>query len=153
MENNNCIFCKIANGEIGAVKIWENENFFAILDNKPNTKGMTLVMPKAHYESYAFDMPEDVYCELQKATREVAKILEKGLGVMRVAMVMEGMGVNHTHIKLYPMYGLSEKFSADWAEDRIYFEKYDGYISTKLGPDATMEELEKVAREIMENNK
>ena len=35
----NCIFCKIANGEIPSAKIWENENFIAILDINPNTKG------------------------------------------------------------------------------------------------------------------
>jgi histidine triad (HIT) family protein len=41
-----CIFCKIANGEIESVKIWEDKDFFAILDVNPNTKGMTLVLTK-----------------------------------------------------------------------------------------------------------
>jgi len=59
----NCIFCKIAAGEIPAATIWENNKFLAVLDANPNTKGMTLIIPKAHYDSYAFEMPDDVYCE------------------------------------------------------------------------------------------
>ncbi|MFI5205890.1 MAG: HIT family protein, partial [Candidatus Paceibacterales bacterium] len=39
----NCIFCKIIKGEIGAAKVWEDDNFLAVLDINPNTKGMTLV--------------------------------------------------------------------------------------------------------------
>lgn len=87
-----CIFCKIIKGEIESVKIWEDENFVAILDVNPNTKGMTLVLTKKHYKSYAFDMPEKIYQEFMEATKRVAKMLEKGLDVVRVSMVMEGMG-------------------------------------------------------------
>ena len=39
---SDCIFCKIANGEMPSVKIWEDEKFLAILDINPNTEGMTL---------------------------------------------------------------------------------------------------------------
>ena len=46
---SDCIFCKIAKGEIPSVKIWEDDEFFAILDLFPNTKGMTLVIPKSHF--------------------------------------------------------------------------------------------------------
>lgn len=56
-----CVFCKIVAGEIDSAKIWEDDEFLAILDIMPNTKGMTLVLTKKHYDSYAFDMPEDVY--------------------------------------------------------------------------------------------
>ncbi|MCD6444824.1 hypothetical protein J7L70_07495 [Candidatus Bathyarchaeota archaeon] len=67
------------------------------------------------------------------AAKKVAKILERGLSVKRVAMVMEGMGINHAHIKLYPLHGLKEKFEETWAKERVFFEKYEGYISTQLG--------------------
>lgn len=144
----NCIFCKIANGEIPAVKIWEDGNFLAILDAFPNTKGMTLVMPKKHYDSYVFDMDDTDYCEFMKAAKTVAKILEKGLDVKRVALVMEGMGVNHAHLKLYPLYGLEEKFQEMWAKEEVFFNNYPGYISTQLGPKANIAELQKIAEEI-----
>jgi len=144
----NCIFCKIVKGEIDSAKIWENEEFLAILDVNPNTKGMTLLLTKQHYDSYAFDMPKDIYQRFMEATQKVAKILEKGLAVKRVAMVMEGMGINHAHIKLYPLYGITDKFEEIWAKEKVFFEKYEGYISTQLGPKADISELKKLAEEI-----
>lgn len=148
---DNCIFCKIAKGEIDSAKIWEDDKFLAILDVNPNTTGMTLVLPKEHFDSYAFDMPETDYQKLMLASKKVAKILEKGLEVKRVALVMEGMGVNHAHIKLYPLYGIGEKFEEIWAKDRLFFDKYEGYISTQLGPKADIQELKKLAEEIGKN--
>jgi len=149
---DNCIFCKIIKGDAESVKIWENDDFIAILDINPNTKGVTLVIPKEHYDSYAFDMPEDVYSKLMIATREVAKILEKGLKVQRVAMVMEGMGINHVHIKLYPINGIDEKFKEMWGKEKIFFDKYEGYISTQIGHQVGFDELKKVAEEIKDNS-
>jgi len=150
---DNCIFCKIAKGKIDSVKIWEDKDFLAILDINPNTKGMTLVVSKEHYDSYVFDVPDVVYQKFMLAIAKVAKILEKGLAVHRVAMVMEGMGVNHAHIKLYPIYGIDEKFKEIWAKEKIFFEKYEGYISTQLGPQADISELKDLAEEIKKKSK
>lgn len=143
-----CIFCKFVSGEIDSAKIWEDKEFFAILDNNPNTLGMTLVITKEHYSSYAFDMPEGVYARFTKAARKVSKLLDKKLPVQRTVMVMEGMGINHSHIKLYPLHGLSEKFTEMWGKDRVFFEKYPGYISTQLGPQAKLEDLKRLANKI-----
>ncbi len=143
-----CIFCKIIKGEIPCAKIWEDENFLAILDAFPNTKGMTLVMPKNHHDSYIFSMSDDTYQKFFLAVKNVSLLLEKALDVKRVAVVVEGLGVNHAHIKLYPIYGLEKEFEETWAKDRIYFERYEGYISTQLGPQANREELNKLAEEI-----
>ena len=113
-----CIFCKIANGEIDSAKIWEDKNFVAVLDINPNTKGMTLVMPKKHFDSDVFLMPDKDYQNLMLATKKVSEILRKGLNVNRVAMVAEGMGVNHVHIKLYPLYGIEREFKEIWAKEK-----------------------------------
>jgi diadenosine tetraphosphate (Ap4A) HIT family hydrolase len=143
-----CIFCKIVKGEIDSAKIWEDDEFLAILDIMPNTKGMTLVLTKKHYDSYAFDMPEDVYLRFMSASKKVARILEKGLDVARVAMVMEGMGINHAHIKLYPLHGVKEKFKEMWTKEKVFFDKYEGYISTQTGPKIDINKLKKLAEEI-----
>ena len=143
-----CIFCKIAKGEFSSAKIWEDDEFFAILDLNPNTKGMSLVLPKKHFDSYVFSMPDDIYQRFALVAKKVAQKLEKALGVKRVAMVMEGMGVNHAHIKLYPMYGLDDEFKEIWAKEQTFFKKYPGYITTVLGPRADFEELKKLAEEI-----
>ncbi len=143
-----CIFCSIVNGKTGAAVIWEDKEFLAILDVNPAVRGMTLVLPKKHYPSYAFDLPDVVYASLFRAARNVALLLDKKLGVRRTAMAMEGLGVNHVHIKLYPMHGLREKFTETWAPERVFFRKYPGYLSTQLGPKADLRALKKLAQKI-----
>jgi len=143
-----CVFCKISGKEIESVRIWEDEEFFAILDIHPNTEGMTLVLTKKHYSSYAFDLNDDIYKRLMIATKKVAKILDKKLNVKRTAMIMEGMGIDHAHVKLYPLHGLDKKFKEMWAKDKVYFKKYEGYISTQLGPQTDFEKLKKLADKI-----
>jgi len=140
-----CIFCKIVKDEIPSVKIWEDDKFIAILDKFPNVKGMTLVIPKKHFDSYVSEMNDKDYQELMLASKKVARLLDKKLKVMRTALVMEGLGVNHAHIKLYPIHGLDKKFKETWAKEKIFFEKYEGYISTQLGPEKSIEELNKIA--------
>ena len=135
MENKteNCIFCKIAKGEIPSVKIWEDEKHLAILDINPNTEGMTLVLTKEHYDSDPTEIPDKNLKELIIAAKKVAKILKKKLKVQKVGFVIEGLGVNHIHVKLYPIYPSNES---------------EGYITTKLGPQKSIEELNKLAERI-----
>jgi diadenosine tetraphosphate (Ap4A) HIT family hydrolase len=129
-------------------KVWENDEFLAFLDIYPNTRGMTLVIPKQHYDSYVFEMPEPAYSRLMSAAREVVSLLERGLGVHRVALAMEGMGVDHAHLKLYPLHGLTAKFKETIADSQIFFDRYAGYISTQLGPRMGDDELRQLAAAI-----
>ena len=147
MENS-CIFCKIISRKIDSAILWEDKEFIAVLDINPNTKGMALVLSKKHYDSYVFDMPEDVYVRMMLAAKKVAKAIEKAFNITRVAMVMEGMGINHAHIKLYPLHGITKKFKEMWASETVFFEKYEGYISTQLGPKADMKELKSIASQV-----
>ncbi len=143
-----CLFCKIVNGEVPSHKVYEDEAHIAFLDINPNMKGMTIVIPKKHISSDIFDVPEKEYISLLCKAKEVAKILEVKLQVKRVALVAEGMGVNHVHIKLYPLPGLSKKFTETWADKTVFFEKYEGYITTLLGPRAEDKELAALAKKI-----
>ena len=143
-----CVFCKIVKGEIPGYKIWEDDKYMALLDINPNTVGMTLVIPKKHFDSYVVDMDDKNYCELLLAAKKVSKLLDKTLKTKRTALVMEGLGVNHAHIKLYPIYGLDKKFEETWAKEKIFFERYQGYISTQLGPKADERTLKEIANKI-----
>jgi len=58
------------------------------------------------------------------------------------------MGVDHAHIKLYPLYGLTQDFDVMIPKERVFFERYEGYLSTQLGPQADIKELKRLAREI-----
>ncbi|MCX8178713.1 MAG: HIT domain-containing protein [Candidatus Aenigmarchaeota archaeon] len=143
-----CIFCRIVKGYEESAKIWEDDDFLAILDVMPNTKGMTLLITKKHYDSYVFDMDDEFYKKYMAAAKKVAKILEKGLKVKRVAMVIEGMGINHSHIKLYPLHGLKEKFTEMWTKEKVWFDKYPGYITTHTGHRVEVKKLKKLAEKI-----
>ena len=98
-----CIFCKIFKGEIPCAKIWEDEKFLAFLDINPATEGMTLVIPKYHLDSYIFKNKDGDIKDIMVAAKKVAKMLENALDVDRVAVIFEGIEVNHLHIKLLPL--------------------------------------------------
>jgi diadenosine tetraphosphate (Ap4A) HIT family hydrolase len=146
---DNCIFCKIIRGELSSYKIYEDDKFLAILDLFPNTKGMTLVITKEHYPSYAFDMSDELYQEFMLAAKRIGKILDEKLGVKRTAIVMEGMGINHAHLKLYPLHGLSDAFRPVLPNEKVFFETYQGYLSTQLGPQASDAELKTLQNQLV----
>ena len=145
---SDCIFCKILAWEIPSTKIREDEKHIAILDIFPNCKWQALLIPKKHFDSDAFDMPTDDYLALMESAKTVAKRLEKGLKVQRVAMVMEWMWVNHVHIKLYPLHGLDEKFTEMRAPEKVRFDRYEWYVTTQIWNQADFWELAKIAEEI-----
>lgn len=145
-SHKDCIFCKIISGEIPSYKIYEDKDFIGILDIFPGTKGMSLLIPKEHYDSYIFDMPDDVYTDFVLTAKKLGKSIDEKLNVKRTALVMEGMGVNHAHIKLYPLHGLGENFEAITPDEKKYSKKYEGYISTLMGPKADDEELKEIQK-------
>ena len=128
-----CLFCKIAAGEVPSHKIWEDRAHLAFLSIFPNTEGVSVVIPKAHYPSYAFALPDDALSALILATKNVATLLDKALpDVGRTAMVFEGFGVDHVHAKLYPMHGTADMEHWKPIESSVpkYFEQYEGHISS-----------------------
>lgn len=149
MQKTGCIFCKIIAGEIPSHQFWENEEFIALLDIFPNCKGQTLVIPKNHFDSDLFLIKESAfYGRYLLAVREVVQLLKTKLSVQRVGMIMEGMGVDHLHIKLYPMWGLEKQRKAIEAEEPVYFDQYQGFLTTQMGKKANQEELQVLAREL-----
>ena len=59
MKDVNCIFCKIAGGEIPSATIYEDEDFRVILDIEPASKGHALILPKEHYANL-YELPEEL---------------------------------------------------------------------------------------------
>jgi diadenosine tetraphosphate (Ap4A) HIT family hydrolase len=143
-----CIFCNVVSGTVPSVKIWEDRHYFAFLDLYPNTRGQSLVIPKKHVQSYLFDLEPGEIRDVMNAAGKVSRLLEKGLGVLRVNLVFEGLEINHLHAKLYPVYGLKGKFESIHTKDTVSFGDYPGYVSTLHGPRADLEELRKVALQI-----
>jgi len=97
-----CIFCKIIKGEISTVKLWEDKNYFIMLDRQPINPGHILVIPKKHTD-YFFDLNDKEYTQLMLKSKEIAKILKNKLNPKRVGIAIEGFGVPHVHVHLVPL--------------------------------------------------
>jgi histidine triad (HIT) family protein len=148
-----CIFCDIVAGKSPCHKVWEDEHHLAFLSIFPNTKGVTVVIPKAHYSSYAFDLPDNVLTALMLATKSVAKLLDAKLDdVGRTGMIFEGFGVDHVHAKLFPMHGTSDLKTWRPVESRVdkYFLQYEGYLSSHDHLRADDNELALLAKHLRE---
>ncbi|MBQ8986599.1 MAG: HIT family protein [Lachnospiraceae bacterium] len=108
MKDNNCIFCKIANGEIPSRTIYENDLFRVILDNGPATEGHALVLPKDHYANL-FEIPADTAAEAMKTAQTVAAMLKEklhadGLNLVQNNGETAGQTVHHFHMHIIPRY-------------------------------------------------
>ena len=102
----NCIFCKIAAGEIPSEKIAENEHAFAFLDIRPLARGHTMVIPKQHAERFAEMSPSAAHGVMALA-QQVARQLASGLGAQGTTIAVNdgkaaGQEVMHVHVHLVP---------------------------------------------------
>ncbi len=103
---DDCIFCKIADGEIRAAKVYEDKDVVAFLDISPAGKngGHTLVMPKRHYELIT-DIPDKVLASVANAVKKVSGAILKfseGVNVLQNNNKVAGQFVMHAHFHIIP---------------------------------------------------
>ena len=103
-----CIFCKIANGEIPAATLYEDDDFRVILDLGPGSKGHSLVLPKAHYANL-YEMPDELLGKAMAVVKKAGDALVKGLGADGLNLIQNnglaaGQTVFHFHMHLIPRY-------------------------------------------------
>jgi histidine triad (HIT) family protein len=144
------IFDKIVSGEMNAWIVWQDDNYMAFLTPFPNTPGFTVVIPKKNVGDYLFSLDDSEYQGLLKASKVVARKIEKAFNTPRVAMIVEGTGVAHVHVKLLPLIGgLAEKTDV-WSKKTEFNEEYQGYITSSEGPKMDDERLEEIRKKIAE---
>ncbi len=108
MKKEDCIFCKIAAGEIPSRAIYEDDLFKVILDIEPATKGHALIIPKNHYDN-VFDLgkseTEVIFPLAQKlATRMKEELGCDGLNIVQNNGEVANQTVKHFHLHLIPRY-------------------------------------------------
>ena len=96
---DNCIFCKIAVGEIPSHKVYEDGEHLAFLDIHPQSPGHTQVIPKKHYR-WVWDTPNAgaLFAVVQK----IAKAQQKAFATDWILSRIIGDEVPHAHIWVYP---------------------------------------------------
>lgn len=150
----NCIFCKIVSGEIATPGIfWEDDNHLAMLSIDPNTEGFSVVIPKDHHYSDVMQMEDEALQQFILATKKASELLKNTFDdVGRVGVIMEGTGINHAHIKLFPMHHTSELknrgFKTYSSGKEFWFDRYEGWVSSGAGPIASDEQLATLAQKI-----
>ena len=133
MEEN-CIFCKIAQGSIPSSTIYEDDMFRVILDLSPATKGHALVLPKEHFRNI-FDIDDKTASQLFVVAAKVAKAMKESLGCDGMNIVQNneeiaGQTVFHFHLHIIPRY------------------KDDGQMITWNPGSAEQEVLQEIAKKV-----
>ena len=108
MREENCIFCRIANGEIPSNTLYEDEGYRVILDLGPATRGHALILPKEHYADL-YELPEESCGEVLKIAKKMAVRMKEKLGCTGLNLVQNngesaGQTVRHFHVHLIPRY-------------------------------------------------
>lgn len=108
MTDNNCIFCKIANGEIPSKTIYEDNEFRVILDLGPATKGHALILPKNHFKNI-YDIDDLTASKVLPLAKKLALQMTQKLGCDGFNIVQNnnevaGQTVFHFHTHLIPRY-------------------------------------------------
>lgn len=143
-----CIFCDAIRGKIDTFMVYEDKEHLAFLDIYPNTKGQTLVVTKEHIPSDFLNMSNEKFIALMTTSKTVANLIKQSLSAVRVFLIIEGMEIDHIHIKLYPAYKIQVEESSLLNMEKVYFHEYKGYLTTLHGPKAKSEELSKMSAKI-----
>lgn len=108
MKKDDCIFCKIAAGEIPSRKIYEDSDLIAIMDLNPTSKGHSLIIPKDHCTNI-YDIDEDIAAKVMKTAKKLATKMTvalncDGFNLLQNNGETAGQTMFHFHMHLIPRY-------------------------------------------------
>ena len=114
---DNCIFCKIANGEIPAATLYEDDDFRVILDLGPASKGHALILPKAHAANI-YEISDEMAAKAMILAKKMMTHEKDVLGCEGYNLVQNngevaGQTVFHFHMHLIPRYK-GDKVGITW---------------------------------------
>ncbi|MGC4018765.1 MAG: HIT family protein [Muricomes sp.] len=122
MKDKECIFCKIASGDIPSSTLYEDEKFRVILDLNPASKGHALIIPKEHYRNL-YDLEENIAAEAMVLAKKMITKLRDVLGCAGYNIVQNneeaaGQTVYHFHMHLIPRYK-GDKVGLGWKMGKL----------------------------------
>ena len=106
MKDENCIFCKLANGDIPTATLYEDEDFRVILDASPASKGHALIIPKEHYANL-YELSDELASKvLVLAKKMITKLTDilgcDGYNIVQNNGEAAGQTVFHFHLHMIP---------------------------------------------------
>jgi len=125
-----CVFCKIARGEIPSAKVYEDQLILAFLDIMPASKGHCLVMSKNHYETFT-EIPPNELCDLFEAAQKISKAISSALGNKGYNILLNndrtaGQLIPHAHVHIIPRFK-GDRIRLSWSH-----KKYEGREIEKI---------------------
>lgn len=123
-----CIFCKIAKGEINSATVYEDSHFTVILDVNPATKGHCLIIPKEHFDNI-YDLDGETAGKLFALATCIARAMRDalkcdGLNLVQNNGEIAGQTVNHFHLHLIPRYE-GDGLNLNWPQQEISAEQLE----------------------------
>jgi histidine triad (HIT) family protein len=108
MNNGSCVFCRIAQKQVPASIVYEDEKVMAFLDIRPLNEGHALVISKEHYENI-FDIPRELIEYVHGVTKRIALAVEEttkadGISIIQQNGKAAGQEIFHLHIHVIPRY-------------------------------------------------
>lgn len=121
MEHKDCIFCKIANGDIPSHKVYEDDDVLAFLDISQVTPGHTLVISKKHYDNFLTAEKDIMHKVMDVAQRigqaQISILGAKGVNILTNVNKEAGQSVFHFHVHVIPRYIRDEGFRIEMKEN------------------------------------
>lgn len=108
-----CLFCKIANKEVDAKIIYEDDLVIAFLDAYPDVSGHTLIVPKQHFETYK-EIDDTTLAHISKVAKDLGPMLMKKFNQDGMALIVNygsRQFIKHYHLHLLPGYSHTKKES------------------------------------------
>ena len=122
MRKDDCIFCKLANGDIPTNALYEDDIVKAIFDLSPASMGHIIIMPKEHFDNL-YSIDEETAAHVFKVATRLAKAIKEalncdGMNILQNNEEIAGQTVFHFHMHIIPRYlGDNVKFS--WNQGKI----------------------------------
>ncbi len=136
LQKQNCIFCNIIKDEIPGKKVYEDDDFKAVLDKNPGNKGHVLLLPKEHYQVMPL-MPPELGGKVGVACKKVSNLVLKATGAKATSLYVSnggaaGQNAPHSMIHIIPRFeNDSIKLNPVWKED-VKHKEYKDKIKKAL---------------------
>lgn len=140
MAHEDCIFCKIIDGDIPSAKVYEDDYVYAFLDISQVTKGHTLVIPKLHTKNI-YETPPEVASELFARIPAITSAIKKayqpiGMNLLNNNEKPADQSVFHLHIHIIPRYGKDDGYSSRW---EVHTDEYSQEQLHQIAKDISQE--------------
>ena len=131
---SDCIFCKIANGEIPSATVYEDNDFRAIMDIAPASRGHIIILPKQHAAN-VFELSEELASKIYVVAQKIAKVVKEevecdGINILQNNGEVAGQTVFHLHMHVIPRF-TDDGIQIKWKQQEVDQDKIKE-LATKL---------------------